>query len=279
MKTRLLYLLACLVLVGCNANESDENKPEEPAESFCYPLSYTEETRPVGREPYSLEREFVYDGLKQLVGLKYYANNQVVLEDTYEYDQSGQLVRENWYSGSNRELTGYYEQEYNPAGQLLSFTYYNFDHSKQKGVLDRKSDFAYNAKGELLTLLHYRPVDGVLLLNSYNEYTSANGLITEIKSYDSDQQLTKEVRLTYDNKKTYLRGLPRYRAQYISDGYPHEHNVMSKTVKTPGGDIIAAESYTRAATYNAQDYIKTTVTSYGDGRVLERSYNYECPKE
>ncbi|WP_299700726.1 hypothetical protein [uncultured Pontibacter sp.] len=277
MKTRLLYLLALLVLVGC-AKDADENKPEEPAELFCFPERIVEHTRPHNGEPYTLEQRFVYDEQNQLTGIKYYASGNMVLEDTYEYDQKGLLVRENWFDNDG-ELSGYYDQTYSTTGQLLSFTYYTYNYHEQKATLDRKSDFAYNAAGELTTLRHYRPANGALEYHSSNEYTYTSGLITKVRNYDSTQQLIKETVLTYDDKKTYMRGLPAYRAQRIGDGFPHEHNVMTKTVKDATGNVIAAESYARGAEYNSRDYVELQFTTYGDGRVQERHYTYICPKE
>lgn len=275
MKTRLLYLLAFLVLASCGTNESNENKPQEPAELFCFPELIVENTRPNNREPYTLEQRFVYNEQNQLTGIKYFAGVNLVLEDTYEYDSRGLLVRENWF-GSDGYLSGYYDQTYSASGQLQSFTYYTYNHEKQKATLDRQSDFAYNAAGELSTLRHYRPENGVLVFNAANEYISTNGLITKIKSFDSENRLTKETVLTYDNKKTYLRGLPVYRAQRIGDGFPHEHNVMTKTVKDAAGQVITAESYTRGAEYNSMGYVVLQFTTYGDGRVQERHYTYDC---
>jgi hypothetical protein len=129
-----------------------------------------------------------------------------------------------------------------------------------------------------MTLRHFRPVDGTLVFHSSVVYTYTNGLMTETKSYDSNQQLTKVVRLAYDDKKTFMYGLPNYRAQYVSEGFPHVHNVISRTVTSPDGNKVDAESFTRETTYNAQDYVETMVTKYADGRVQERRFTYNCPK-
>lgn len=278
MRTRLLYLLTCLVLLSCNTDKSEENKPEETAELFCFPERIVEHTRSQNGEPYTLEQRFVYDEQNQLAGIKYYASGSLVLEDTYEYDRNGLLVRENWFDNDGK-LSGYYDQTYSSTGQLLSFTYYTFNYHEQKATLDRKSDFTYNAAGELIKLLHYRPVDGSLEFHSSNEYTYTNGLMTKVRNYDSAQRLIKEIELTYDDKKNYMRGLPSYRAQRIGDGFPHEHSVMTKTVKDATGNLIAAESYTRGAEYNNSDYLVLQFTTYGDGRVQERHYIYNCQKE
>ncbi|MBF8965081.1 hypothetical protein I0P70_17670 [Pontibacter sp. FD36] len=278
MKTSLLYLFVCLLLLSCTKDEHEDITPEEEPECFCYPLGYIEHNSPVGGEPYSLEHKFVYNTHNQPIGIKYYSKDEMVLEDTYEYDQRGMVVRENWYSGNNRELSGYFQQEFNTTGQLLSFTYYAHNSHTQQSRLDRKSTFTYNDKGELMTLRHFRPVEGVLTFHSSTDYTYTNGLMTQTKSYDSNHELTKVVELTHDAKKTYIYALHHYRAQAVSEGFPHLHNVLSKTATSPDGKIIEAESYTRKLTYNAQDYVETMVTTFADGRVQERRFTYNCPK-
>lgn len=277
MKTRLLYLFACLVLLGCETNESEENKPEEPAELYCYPEEIVQQTNPASGNPWELTQRFGYNELGDLTSIKSFVNGTLLYEDTFEYNSKGQVSNETWYFYGEKDR--YIEHEYDAQGKLLSDTHYNFDNQQQKGAVASKVDYVYTSPTQLQSLLAYTAIDGTLQLEYKNIYTYTNGLMTKIESYNSDNQLTKETVLTYDDKKNYMRGLPNFRAQLISEGFPHQHNVMTKTVKDAAGNVITAESYTRGAEYNGSDYLVLQFTSYGDGRVQERNYTYDCPQE
>lgn len=275
MKTTLLYLFGFLLLVGC-AKPEEENKPVAPTESFCFPAQAVEYNTPQNGQPWSLEERYVYNEKGELTAVKYYAAGEQVWEDRFEYDLKGLLVRENWWQQNS--LKKFFLYEYDAQGKLVNFTENDYESHQQITTLFSKTVLTYTSPTQLNTMQIFKPVNGALQLDFTNKYTYTDGLMNKVSAYNSDNQLIRETVLTYDDKKSYMRGLPSYRAQRVGEGFPHEHNIIARKVTDSSGNSLLSQSYKRETAYNEQGYLTYAYTVYEDGRRLERNLVYTCPK-
>jgi hypothetical protein len=273
MRKHLLYLLASLALVSCATPDSDEN---QPAQLFCLPTQVTNQTIYQDGRKESVESRYTYNNKGELDVIKFYDISGLVQEYTFEYNSEGRIIRENTFL-ANGDLTDYTTYEHDAAGKVTSSSIYLYDPEQQKATLYRKHDWSYASPTQLSTMLSYREDNGQLRQVLRYTYTYQNGLMTQVHTYSTANQLVQETSLTYDNGHAMLLGLERFRLNRVGEGFPHTHNVVQKVVKDLHGEVMASFSFNSELTYSDKGYRTSSLAHYGDGIKRESQVVYNCP--
>jgi len=279
MKSFLPLLFACLLLAGCSKTDTEEITPEpEPVavpEKVCY-LQHVqlEISSPTG-SPWSLEDSYTYADKGRLFSQIAYAEVNVAYGSTYVYDSNGRIIREDMFEQYSVPH-GYYTYEYDQQGRVASFSFYAYNTVDKKFNFTSRHVCAYANARQLQNMHTYTSSNGREVLSTVTEYTYTNGLMTKATRYNSNKQQTGETTLTYDDKKSFVSALPAYQAVLLTNGFPHEHNIMSQTTTDADGKILKNLSNTKTATYTEKGYPKNAAITFLDGRLQKYAYTYDC---
>lgn len=218
------------------------------------------------------EVEYVYNDMEQLETVKYRnnANEAYVIAYEYEYTADGQiyLLKDNV---NNRVLIYRYDE----CDRVVSFTEYSAD--DYESITSKET--TYNSKSQVSSTVNrlsysYTDVDGNVVnvtdniirnytylydgrLNSYN--TSGNFSVNVSYSYDSLDRITE---VLYNNGGVTLK------SKYTYVNNPN-YGESARVYRYTGTVNSTSTTYT----YTYDSYGNITKILYGDGQVIEYTYN------
>ncbi|MFD2248027.1 hypothetical protein [Pontibacter ruber] len=278
MKRNLLYLLGVLLLLsGCFEKEDKEEVPEPATEPeiICY-LQKIETTYTYADGASGSTREyFTYDTSDRLIKTAKHSSDGMIFSNTFEYDANGRLTRENMLDGDGN-IDSYYDNEYDKEGKVISYTLSVYSNQYGKLIPMSRTVCSYESAKQVKSFHHYVTKDGVETQNGTTQFTYTGGLMTRSLRLDKNNQKVKEIILAYDDKKKYMSALPAYWVQMVAEGFPHEHNIMSKAVTDATGNAVNKESFTQTATYTPEGYLASYSRKYADVKTEQATYTYTC---
>lgn len=254
MKKQITILLGLSLFLGFAFAACEENEKVTPTEErVLYPKTIKEYYEGV----LSDTQIFEYNSNKQLIsrdyGYGYY--------ETYEYDESGKLIRINEYE--DESLYKVDSLVYNENSQVVKLQSYNAGGDVRGWVI-----YEYNTAGFVSKRLEYL-ADETHYSNQVYTYDE-NGNITNKKTYkrvyetgEIPTDVFDEENFEYDNKNNVFKsiGLPfRYET--------HINNVTKETfTQTPDRDDNYSNTYTYK--YNNDNYPIESVDNYDEKLVVE----------
>ena len=134
--------------------------------------------------------EYSYDAVGNITGIRRYNSSGTLSQYSYEYDELGQLTRENIYIPSNTSASKTLVYAYDKAGNILSKTTYPYT-TGTLGTATSTINYQYTASawGDLMTqynqgAISYDAIGNALNLNSYLELRWEGRQLKEI--YDTE---------------------------------------------------------------------------------------------
>lgn len=273
MKTKLLYLVLCLLMAACGSDDDPTVAPEQPKpEATCYvQQAVTTIDGATTTERYS------YDDALRLVKTEHFVGDELQKITEHLYDAKGRLQRENIVN-ANGELTRAVTYEFDARDQVIRYT--TFEPWLQDKLIPKNT---YTSKYDSVIFLQattaWEFVDNRAVLEGKTTYRySPDSTMLSASVTGKGGTVIENITFTYDKQKTPMYGLPHHAmSNYPAMGYPYLHNIQTCSVKDAAKADKPATSYSSAYTYNAKGYpVKADIT-YGDSKVKQVSYTYTCP--
>ena len=273
MKKNLLYLLVVVFVSGCFGKDAKDEDPEP--EKVCYLQKVETTEHNTNGTTRSTVEYYTYNSQNRLIEKDKYEKGEFQYGSTFEYDAAGRITRENIMLKEGI-IDSYYDNMYDNEGKVTDYTL-SWDSFTSAGfVLFSRVECDYSSARQITALRQYIQRDGIETFNGVTQFTYTGGLMTRSLRLDKANQKVRETILTYDNKKHPWSALQAYWVQQIAEGFPHEHNFMSKAVTDAAGNPIANESFSQTATYTPEGYLASYSRTYADGRTEQAVYTYAC---
>lgn len=277
LKTKLIYLLACLLLlINCTDKGSDEPTPELPCEltevrnsggdEVWQQVTYNAEARTVSY--------IIYDG-------RTYAKYKVSIS----YDEAGRRkeVLSEWINGpvEDKKKTVY---RYNTAGAIDTVYLHQLKGLYGVGV-SLVFVHTYNQQNQLTEIKQKRAKDGQMEDVAVFLFFYEGKQLSRREDYEVGYAPFRVIyHLQFDNKKRpdhigilpHLSGLDDY--SYLCDFLmPSQHNLTSfRVVSAMTGETAHILSFTNTYTYSEQGYPVYQETKYFTGPKKTFTYAYKC---
>lgn len=212
------------------------------------------------------ERNYTYNGFGELTGQTDANNNQV----TFIYDNAGKLLTETWNNGfaktySYNSATGLLEKLSSSDGHEISYSYDNL--GRRTGITQKFDNenvftktFAYNAFGNLYSVITNSKIYEALLYNSYGYQSQhlVNGTVVWKAVTQNKNGIISNYKLRNENESAYL--------YFDSNGFP------SSISYTNTSGLIEAWSYNFSpSTGNMTSRLQYT----GGSSTLQETFLYD----
>jgi hypothetical protein len=277
LKTKLLSLLACLLMLAACTKKETEPEPTGPCRLI--------EVKMEGADPWGNWQQPFYDEQGRLAGVKspleFGVNRYSIVN--IGYDSEGRR-KEMTHEIPDSETLDKVLYRYDNKGQLATVEYLVVN--KLDGISIPGGSFVLTYSGDKLSSIVYRAIiNGREEDHRVYKYTYSGNALVKREEYDYDNPEANRVvtLLTYDDKKrpTYIGLMPElaYSRVFIVDFLmpTGEHNVLSYAWEySQNGQERSSQSYQNTYTYNSQGYPVKQVQKLQSGDENRFNYTYAC---